>query len=292
MREGNERHIPRLEASEGGVEDLHEIGADASIEDQQPSETALLEAAEKNPEATRTACVEDTRKALDTKLTPEQKEAIAELSDSMQEILANASVESNDDSLRGVLEGVLKERYGLSLEEILGAFRPTKLELLFPGTTTQAIAGEVSIFALSQALDVKPADLSLSKKIEYRGQVSADMLKIFALIAKFIPVVSALAIPAGMAGATLERTSRALAKVTSKEDSTIFDGVKEVTLAMLPRDENGNIDREAVKLIIEKTGGKIAESDSENEYIRSVGEYIQQNPELVAAAAEELFSEK
>lgn len=244
---------------------------------------ALETAIETDP-AAKEAAREDVAVALKTKLGESKKDGVS------QEIIGIESAmlvakEGGEVNVRDIINKLLEERYKMTLDEFLNAFKPTKLEYLNP---TLALSQESAVWVAMKAFDIEPTDMSLKEKAEYRWKVGADALKIFSLLAKFIPEVSFASVPAEIAGNALGRMGDAMEKINSNPDASIYDQAKDLTEAILPRDDRGNVDRAAALNIISLAGGKVSENAGDSEYIKAAGDLLKANPERFASALEQL----
>ena len=246
---------------------------------------AIAEAIETDP-ASKEAAQADVAAALKTELSQVERGNIKEEIVGIEAAMAVAK-EGGEVNMKDIINGILERRYNMTLTEFLSAFKPTKLEYLNPHF---AIAAESAIWVASEAFDVEVQDFSLMQKAEFRWKVGADVLKVFALLAKFIPAANVLAVPSSLAGEALGRMGGAMEKINANPEATIYDTTKDLTVAVLPRDEQGNIDRERVLGIISVAGGMVAHQAGDSEYVRAAGEALRTNPERFAAAIEKIDS--
>lgn len=282
--------------------ETEDVNLKNAVEGEAPAEGSRIETAESAPEQAEAAVatqVEAVAEAIET--DPATKEAaqadvVAALREKIEKgdiDVAIAGVESamaivqegGEVGVKEIINQLMEERYRMTLDQFLNAFKPTKLEYLNP---TLAIAQESAVWVAMKAFEIEPSDMGLMKRAEFRWKVGADALKVFSLLAKFVPEVSFLAAPTEVASETLGRMGNAMEKINGNPDATIYDNSKDLTVAMLPRDAEGNIDRERVLGIISVAGGMVEHQAGDSEYVRAAGELLRTNPARFAEALEKI----
>lgn len=249
-----------------------------------------IEALESLPEdEAREASKQDVVDALrGGKLDDESREAMAEIVAGLK--LASTEVNKDNEAMyRGVLEHMMQERYHMTIAQFLGAFKPTKLEYLNPA---MALSSETAIWALAKTLDVEPEDLSLKEKAEFRWKVGGDVFKIMSLVAKVFPQARAASVPLNMIGNSLGNMGNAMEKVNDDPEATFYQMAREVTLAALPRDAEGNIDMNAVLKLVSDAGGLMEVagkgSDIDPSYLKQVATWVKNNPDKLVKAIQQI----
>lgn len=202
-------------------------------------------------------------------------------------VAAHEVTQEHEGEYRALIEHVLTERYKMTLAELLGAFKPTKMEYLSPGG---ALAAEAAIWATAKAFNVEPADLSLQKKAEYRWKAGGDIFKLLGLMAKVIPQARAYAMPLEKLGVVTENMGQAMEKINANPNATAWDASKELTMAMIPRAEDGSVDMQATLGMISQAGGLLeqggADAGISHEVLTQVSTWLKEHPEKLVAGVQ------
>ncbi len=271
-------------------EDRPEKDLDSKQEDKEQAGDVLrlieaLDTAFEEKTEVQEGLIEDAALALrEGKLTPEQRVQVIDL---LKVVKLETQKMKEDEGSKETIERILQERYRLSIEDFLGAYKPMKLEYLTAGI---AVGAELGIWALSKATGAEPSDLSLKEKLAIRWRVGGDVFKLIGKLAKFLPEAQVAAIPLSVTGDVFGRMGTELDKVNQNEEATSYDVTKAVTLAALPRNEQGNVDMERTQELLRVVGGAIeADPDSDqNSYLKEAAVYFQEHPDQVIDSLQRL----
>ncbi len=265
--------------------------AETSEEESEIGLEAALDAIEADP-ALGEALDQDVADAAKGKvLDDEQREA---LSHAINGLAAGKEVldAGGDLNYSEMIEHMLQERYDLSIQELLSGFQATNFERLFSYPTGTGFAQDLAIFGSAKAMGVELKDMSVQEKTEVRWKVGADVLKVFGLIAKFIPQARVAAIPFDIAGGVMGRSAEALEGIRKNPESTNYDAAKALTLATLPRDKEGNIDMKATAGLVSEVGGMVQGQENEDQNLAAlyelVGGGMKENPEVMMESLQKL----
>ncbi len=244
----------------------------------------FVDALEENPEMTE-AAQEDVATAVNEQvMTEDQRAALAEVAEGLASTQALLESGADVDS-QTMIENILKERYDVTLQEVLTAFKPTKLEYINPYV---AVPQEAAVWGVAKAFGIEIQDMPLKKKAEVRWKLGGDVLKVLGLAMRFIPAVQAGAAPVGMAGEVVGRMGKSMEKVNADPKATNYDVARELTLATLPRDEKGAIDMDATKGMIAEVGGLMVGQevgDEDVDYLlQEIGGSLAEDPDSLIEA--------
>lgn len=250
---------------------------------QQEQLAVALEKLEQDPDA-RTHAQESVAEAMGMPLTQEQRADLQELQHGIAAIEGTIA-EGGDANIKEFLTRVLQERYSMTLEECLGAIKPRKFEYIDP---TGAALREAAVWTLAKAFDVTPEQKGVSQTVEYRLKMGGDMLKALGFVLQFIPEANFLAKPASACGEVGGRLGKALERINGDEGATLYDSTREITLASLPRDAEGNIDTAATRDLLSQAGTALKAEAGESTLIAQIAEQLTTTPETVMDAVQAL----
>jgi hypothetical protein len=251
----------------------------------------LIEAMEANPELEASVEEEIAEAAEGKVLSQEEFEALADSAEGLA-TAAELLKEGGDLNYTEMLEQLLENRYNLTIQDLLSGLEQTNFERLFNYPVGSGAMQDVVVYGLAKSFGVELKDMDLQEKAEVRFKVGADLLKVFGLIAKFIPQARAAAIPLDVAGGMMGRTASAMEEIRTNPESTSYDAAKAMTLAVLPRDKDGKIDKVATAALIAEVGGMMKAEDSQDSTLKAMytlfGEQLAENPKEVMDALEKM----
>ncbi|MDG1950264.1 MAG: hypothetical protein P8J32_05635, partial [bacterium] len=284
----NEANVEAAEAVEATAEAMESMSPEQEAEQDRLEQLEGLDARQEDSEV-RDALEGDAAETLKAmKLDDAQHEQLGEMLKGLS-VAAHEVTEEHEGEYRDMIDNLLTERYKMTLEEFLGAFKPTKMEYISPGT---ALGSEAAIWAAAKAFNVEPKNLSLKEKAEYRWKVGGDVFKILGLIAKVIPQARAFSMPLAKLGMATEKMGQAMEKVNENPEATSWDASRELTLAMVPRSEDGSVDMKATLAMIQEAGGLLEQGGQEagvsNELLTQVSTWMKENPDQLVGGVQRM----
>lgn len=283
-----EATVEAAEAIGAAAETMEAMSPEQQAEQERLNQVEQLDARQEDPEV-REAMEGDAVETLKAmKLDEEQHAQLGEMLKGLS-VAAHEVTEAHEGEYREMIDKMLTERYKMTLEEFLGAFKPTKMEYLSPG---MALGSEAAIWAAAKAFNVEPKDLSLKEKAEYRWKVGGDVFKVMGLIAKLIPAARAYSMPLEKLGGATEKMGQAMEKVNENPEATAWDASCELTLAVVPRKEDGSVDMEATLGMISQAGGMLeqggADAGVSPELLTQVSTWMKEHPDQIVGGLQRM----
>lgn len=288
------------EMAEGGQE-VERVPEQVEVaKEQGTSPEKMIEALETNPEHGKKV-KELMGDALGEEMTPDQHgevnieiEGVQAMAAALREAPENQGLK---EEARDMLQKLLKSRYNLTLEQVLGAmdagwktYAMHAVTLDVPGMMGTA-AGEMTGWAVGKALDVKPKELGLAETAEVYAKLGSDMLKVLGILIAWIPGVDIGTIPLEGIGFTMDAAGTALEKYNKTGSS--YEATKDLTLVVLPKKADGSVDMEATHAMMKEGARKelerrAANGEDPNSNVNVLLRKAQENPEIMTGLMQKL----